>query len=42
VLELLGQIDGQLTEFAPLLKLPAPNKTLVDAYQEAMLLVVQQ
>ena len=35
-LELLGQIDTQLTEFAPLLKLAVPNKTLVDAYQEMM------
>jgi HD-like signal output (HDOD) protein len=34
LLEFLGQIDVQLTEFAPLLKLAAPNKTLVDAYQE--------
>ena len=34
VLEFLGQIDRQLTEFAPLLKLAAPNKTLADAYQE--------
>jgi HD-like signal output (HDOD) protein len=36
VLELLGQIDAQMTEFAPLLKLTVPNKTLVDAYQETM------
>jgi HD-like signal output (HDOD) protein len=34
LLEFLGQIDAQLTEFAPLLKLAAPKKTLVDACQE--------
>jgi HD-like signal output (HDOD) protein len=41
LLELLGQIDAQLTEFAPLLKLAAPNKTLVDAYEEMLLMVIQ-
>ena len=41
VLEFLGQIDRQLTEFAPLLKLAAPNKTLVDAYQEMILVIMQ-
>ena len=34
VLDFLGQVDAQLAEFAPLLKLPAPSTTLVDAYQE--------
>jgi HD-like signal output (HDOD) protein len=34
LLEFLGQIDVQLKEFAPVLKLAAPNKTLVEAYEE--------
>lgn len=35
VVELLGQIDTQFVEFAPLIKLDATAKTLVDYYQES-------
>ena len=36
VLEFFGQINAQMTQFAPLLTLAVPNKTLVNAYQEMM------
>ena len=35
VTELLGQIDGEYEEFAPVLKLSVPGKTLVESYQAA-------
>jgi HD-like signal output (HDOD) protein len=35
VLELLAQIDHEFLEFAPVLKIVAPSKTLADCYQEA-------
>jgi HD-like signal output (HDOD) protein len=33
--ELLGEVDRQFADFAPLLKIAAPGKTLVDRYHEA-------
>ena len=34
LLELLEQIDQEFAEFAPVLKLATPNKSLVDSYEE--------
>jgi len=34
IVDMLALVDKQFTEFAPILKLPTPKKSLVDAYQE--------
>jgi HD-like signal output (HDOD) protein len=35
LVELLGQIDGQFDEFAPMMRIPTPVKSLVECYSEA-------
>jgi len=37
VTELLGQIDREFAEFAPMLKLSSPSKSLLESYQEVMM-----
>lgn len=36
VVELVADVDREFSEFAPVLKLATPNKSLVDSYEEAL------